>query len=243
MREPYDFIHHLQSVWSGLDSFRIFNLFIYVFIAWYIHNLVSWVFNDFFSNFPTPENAACIFCWHRGSNIPVKIHVVTNSTSPASSFTKLANSSSVSWSSVLHISILNLATKITLRKATDDYLTRDFFPRSFNPRNHFQYINFLNNFGAFSVVINPNFKSLFRYLTLKFLNIPVSRGCSLDVVFLCKTTALTFEYETNKIFRVTRSIVARKQDVTLSSSSHLSIYFSQHRIHNFACHPWFLILE
>ena len=100
MREPYDFIHHLQSVWSGLDSFRIFNLFIYVFIAWYIHNLVSWVFNDFFSNFPTPENAACIFCWHRGSNIPVKIHVVTNSTSPASSFTKLANSSSVSWSSV-----------------------------------------------------------------------------------------------------------------------------------------------
>ena len=100
MREPYDFIHHLQSVWSGLDSFRIFNLFIYVFIAWYIHNLVSWVFSDFFSNFPTPENAACIFCWHRGSNIPVKIHVVTNSTSPASSFTKLANSSSVSWSSV-----------------------------------------------------------------------------------------------------------------------------------------------
>ena len=42
MREPYDLIHHLEGVRSGLDSSRIFSLFIYVFIAWYIHNLVSW---------------------------------------------------------------------------------------------------------------------------------------------------------------------------------------------------------
>ena len=70
MREPYDFIHHFQGVRRGLDLFRIFDLFIYVFIAWYIHNLISWVFmffNGLFSNFLTPENAVRIYCCHRGS--------------------------------------------------------------------------------------------------------------------------------------------------------------------------------
>ena len=65
MREPYDLIHHLQGVKSGLDSFRIFNFFIYALIAWYIRNLVSWVFmffNDFFLNILTPGNAARIYC-------------------------------------------------------------------------------------------------------------------------------------------------------------------------------------
>ena len=43
----------------------------------------------------------------------------------------------------------------------------------------------------------------------------------------------------NKIFRVTRSIGHKKQNVSLSNY-HLSIDFGQHRIHNFICHPWFL---
>ena len=87
-REPYDypslakrqkrtcFLHDLQSF---IYVFRISYLFIYVFITWYIHNLVSWVFmlfNDFFSNFLTPGNAARIYCWHRGSNILVETHVI-----------------------------------------------------------------------------------------------------------------------------------------------------------------------
>ena len=70
------FLHDLQSF---IYVFRISYLFIYVFITWYIHNLVSWVFmlfNDFFSNFLTPGNAARIYCWHRGSNILVETHVI-----------------------------------------------------------------------------------------------------------------------------------------------------------------------
>ena len=39
-------------------------------------------------------------------------------------------------------------------KTVDDCLIRDFLPRSFNPRNHFEYINFLNNFRGFSIDIN-----------------------------------------------------------------------------------------
>ena len=79
MREPYEFIHHLQDVRSGLDSFRILNLFIYVFIAWYIRNLSGWVFmffNDFYSNFLTPGNAAGIYCRHQVGYVLVKIQVI-----------------------------------------------------------------------------------------------------------------------------------------------------------------------
>ena len=47
MREQYDFIHHLQGVRSGLDSFRIFSLFVYVFIAWYIRYGISAVIYGF----------------------------------------------------------------------------------------------------------------------------------------------------------------------------------------------------
>ena len=43
----------------------------------------------------------------------------------------------------------------------------------------------------------------------------------------------------NKVFRVTRSIGHKKQNVSLSNY-HLSIDFGQRRIHNFICHPWFL---
>ena len=143
MREPYDFIHHLQGFRNGLDSFRILNLFVYVFIAWYIHNLASWdfmFFNDFFSNFLTPGNTARIYCWHRGSNSLVKIHVIiwVNVTSKC-----------------LRNSMLSLVTKTTLTKTVGDCLIRDFFPGSFDPRNRFLCMNFLNNFRGFSIIINP----------------------------------------------------------------------------------------
>ena len=84
-----------------------------------------------------------------------------------------------------------------------------------------------------------HFKSLFRYLTLKFLIIPASRGCSLDVVFLGKKTTLIFEYETTKFSRWQGALCIKNKMFLLAAAIFRLILVNTESI-NFACHPWFL---
>ena len=113
----------------------------------------------------------------------------SGSTSPASSFTKLANSSSSSWSSVCTTPSWALLRKphlgnqvLTVWSETSCH-TALIQEIAFNTSTSWK---ISEAFLLSSIREIKNSESLFRYLTWKFLIIPASRGCSLDVVFLCK---------------------------------------------------------
>ena len=153
--------------------------------------------------------------------------------SPACSFTKLANSSSSSGSSIYTTPSWAFLRKPHWRKQLVTVWSETSFHAALIQEIAFNTSTSWIISEAFLLSIQEmtNFKSLFRYLT--------SRGCSLDVVFLGKKNYLNTWVWNNKIFRVTRNIVHKKQDVS-RRSCHLLIDFSQHKSYNFTCHPWFL---
>ena len=131
--------------------------------------LVTWVFmffNDFFSNFLTPGNAARIYCWHRGSSILVKNHVIIWVHVTSMFLYQITSFFIFILIKGLRISILRLVTETTLTKWLFDQ----------NPCSLIQEI------------VSPGigkFQSVFWYLTLKCLIIPASRDWSLDLASTC----------------------------------------------------------
>ena len=109
--------------------------------------------------------------------------------SPASCFTKLANSSSSSWSSFCTTPSWSLLQKPHLRKQLVTVWSETSSHAALIQEIAFNTWTSWIISKAFllsSILEITNFVSLIRYLTLKFPIIPPSRGCSLDVVFLDK---------------------------------------------------------